>query len=184
MIIENSSGTARDLTHCQFLREPPAPDSPGAKAAEVTRGLVLAFDDKPLAAMFTRSCGGHTRTPHEIGLTESDYSYFSVKCELCYKDPIRWTRTVSAEDAALLFLRGEAGRLSIGRRLGWNAVPSNNFTAREQNGEVVLQGAGQGHGVGLCQRGARDMAERGADFREILAHYFPNTSLQHLIDPR
>ncbi|HYP15368.1 MAG TPA: SpoIID/LytB domain-containing protein [Bryobacteraceae bacterium] len=31
----------------------------------------------------------------------------------------------------------------------------------------------EGHGVGLCQRGAIGMAKRGADFREILMHYFP-----------
>ncbi len=32
---------------------------------------------------------------------------------------------------------------------GWNAVPSNNFTSRE-GGQVILEGAGQGHGIGLC----------------------------------
>jgi len=167
-----------DLTHCQFLREPPAPDSPAANATAATRGLVLTFNEKPVAAMFTRSCGGHTRTPQEIGLPQSEYPYFSVRCDFCYKNPVRWTRKVSPEDAALLFLHGENGRLAIGRKLGWNAVPSNNFTAREQNGEVVLHGAGQGHGLGLCQRGARNMAEIGSSFREILSHYFPNTKLE------
>jgi stage II sporulation protein D len=34
---------------------------------------------------------------------------------------------------------------------------------------------GQGHGIGLCQAGAKAMAEEGAGFHEILAHYYPNT---------
>lgn len=34
-----------------------------------------------------------------------------------------------------------------------------------------------GHGLGLCQRGAAGMARDGADFRTILQHYFPNTTL-------
>lgn len=164
-----------DLTHCQFLREPPPPDSPAAKASAATRGLVLTFEDKAVAAMFTRSCGGHTRTPREIGLPQSSYTYFSVQCPVCYSAPFRWTRTVSPDDAALLFAHGENGRLAIGRKLGWNAVPSNNFTARKQNGEVLLRGVGQGHGVGLCQRGARALAQKGFDFRAILALYYPNT---------
>ncbi len=73
--------------------------------------------------------------------------------------------------------KGEAGRLAVDRRLGWNAVPSNNFTAREVGGEVVLQGVGQGHGIGLCQRGAKAMAREGQNFRQILDHYFSNTAV-------
>lgn len=169
-----------DLTHCQFLREPPEIGSPAAQAAAATRGLVLTYNDKPMAAMFTRSCGGHTRTPAEIGLSPADYPYYSVRCEICYKDPVRWTRTLSREDAALLVSQGEKGRLVIDRKLGWDAVPSNNFTAGEQGSEVILQGAGQGHGVGLCQRGARSMGKLGSDFRTILGHYFPNATLESL----
>ena len=169
-----------DLTHCQFLREPPASDSPAANAVLSTHGLVLTYEEKTVAAMFTRSCGGRTRTPEEIRLSQNGYPYFSVRCDFCYNNPVRWTRKVSREDAALLKLRGENGRIAIGRRLGWDAVPSNNFTAQEAGGEVTLSGVGQGHGLGLCQRGARNMAESGSDFRAILDHYFPNTRLDVL----
>jgi stage II sporulation protein D len=169
-----------DLTHCQFLREPPPAESPAAKAAAATRGLVLTYEHKPFAAMFTPSCGGRTRTPREIGLPQNGYPYFSVLCDYCHRYPIRWTRKVSGEDAALLVLRGENGRLEIGRRLGWDAVPSNNFTAEEQEGGVILHGVGRGHGLGLCERGAREMAGQGLEFRAILEHYFPNSQLQGL----
>jgi stage II sporulation protein D len=172
-----------DLTHCQFLRDPPNPESPAAAASSATRGLVITFEEKPVAAMFTRSCGGHTRTPAELGISGSGYPYFSVRCDYCYANPARWTRRISEHEAARLLGKGEAGRLAVDRRLGWNAVPSNNFTARDEDGEVILEGVGQGHGVGLCQRGAKAMAEAGASFREILSHYFPNTTLTSL-DPQ
>lgn len=165
-----------DLTHCQFLREPPAQDSPASIATGETRGLELTFEEKPFAAMFSRSCGGHTRTPAEVGLPGNSYPYFSVLCEFCYQNPYRWTRRLTSRDAALL-AKGERGRLAVDRRLGWNAVPSNNFTSREEDGQVILEGVGQGHGIGLCQRGARAMAEEGASFRQILSHYFPNATL-------
>src|SRR5258708_563476 len=165
-----------DLTHCQFLREPPAPDSPVAVAARETQGIVLTFEEKPFAAMFSRSCGGHTRTPVEVGLPGGAYPYFSVLCHFCYKSPYRWTRTLSSQDAALL-TKGESGRLAVDRRLGWNAVPSNNFTSRQEGEQVVLEGVGQGHSIGLCQRGAKALADEGSTFRQILSHYFPNTQL-------
>lgn len=45
---------------------------------------------------------------------------------------------------------------------------------------VVLQGAGWGHGVGLCQIGAAVMASEGYDFRAILRHYYPGSELSEL----
>lgn len=166
-----------DLTHCQFLREAPRPGSPAARAAEATLDLIITFDGKPVAAMFTRSCAGRTLTPADIGIPSRGYPYFSVVCDFCYKNPVRWRRRVSAKDAAILSDHYEAGRLAVDRRLGWNAVPSNNFQEHNSGTEVILEGVGQGHGVGLCQRGARAMAEEGAGFHEIIDHYFPNTSL-------
>jgi stage II sporulation protein D len=169
-----------DLTHCQFLREPPSPESPAHVAAVATSGLVIAFEEKPIAAMFTRSCAGRTRTPGELGISFTHYPYYSVACDACYKAPKRWTCRISEEEAARLIGKGEAGRLAVNRRLGWNTVRSNNFRVRREDDEVLLLGTGEGHGMGLCQRGAKAMAEDSASFREIIGHYFPNTKLSNV----
>ena len=169
-----------DLTHCQALREPPGANSPASQAAAATTGLVLTYEGTPIASMFTRSCGGHTRTPQELGLPQAEYPYFSVACEACGKDPVRWTRRLTGEDASILSAKREKGRLAVCRRLGWGAVPSNNFVAGEENGEVILEGTGQGHGIGLCQRGAAFLAGQSSDFRKILIHYFPKTKIESL----
>ena len=166
-----------DTTHCQFLREPPSSDSDASRAALATRGLVLIYRDQAVAAMFTRSCGGRTRTPQEVGLSSHAYPYFPVACDYCQRHPSRWVRRVSPAEAGELRERGEASRLDVDRRLGWDAVPSNNFTAHSDARGVVLEGSGEGHGIGLCQAGARAMAQAGATFREILEHYYPNTQL-------
>lgn len=44
----------------------------------------------------------------------------------------------------------------------------------------TFKGAGWGHGVGLCQIGAAVMSAKGYTYKEILAHYFPGTSLRNL----
>lgn len=44
----------------------------------------------------------------------------------------------------------------------------------------VLEGAGWGHGVGLCQIGAAVMGELGYSFDEILTHYFHDTQIKRL----
>ena len=41
-----------------------------------------------------------------------------------------------------------------------------------------IEGAGLGHGVGMCQLGALDLAQRGWDYKRILAHYFPYHTLK------
>jgi stage II sporulation protein D len=166
-----------DTTHCQFLREPPAPDTAAAQAVEATRDLVLAHESQPFAAMYTRSCAGRTHTPAELGLPEAAYPYYSVECKHCREHPLRWSSHISTEDAAMLRSSNEPARLRAVRHLGWNTVPSNDFILKKENGQIVVDGIGQGHGIGLCQSGAKAMAADGADFREILSHYYPNTTI-------
>ena len=166
-----------DTTHCQFLRDPPVPGSAAARAAAATQGLVLAYDSRPIAAMYTRSCGGRTRTPAKSGLSAAAYPYFAVECAYCRVHPVRWSRRISTLDAVSLRTSDEPSRLNLDRRLGWSAVPSNDFVASNHDDQVLLEGKGEGHGIGLCQSGAKAMAESGADFRQILSHYYPNTTI-------
>ena len=48
---------------------------------------------------------------------------------------------------------------------------------------VTFSGAGNGHGVGLCQHGARDIARRGGTFDQILGHYYPGAELKKIYRP-
>ena len=168
-----------DTTHCQFLREAPARDHPATQAAVATRGLVLTHATRVVPAYYSASCGGRTRTLAELGLPAEDYPYYAVECAYCRLHAEEWERRLEEEDA-LPLLEGEnreRSRLDVGRRLGWSAVPGNNFTAVQEGDEVVLRGRGLGHGLGLCQRGAAAMAAEGAGFRAILSHYYLNTAL-------
>jgi stage II sporulation protein D len=73
-----------------------------------------------------------------------------------------------------LILRGEELR----RAVGYTTIPSALFEVESVGREVVLVGRGAGHGVGLCQWGAKELAELGYPFGSILQYYFPGTQLQ------
>jgi stage II sporulation protein D len=44
--------------------------------------------------------------------------------------------------------------------------------------QLTLRGAGNGHGVGMCQWGAIGRARAGQDFRTILRTYYPGTTVE------
>ena len=46
------------------------------------------------------------------------------------------------------------------------------------SGDTTFYGRGYGHGVGLSQYGAINMAENGMGYRDILAYYYPGTHIQ------
>ena len=172
-----------DTTHCQFFRSPPPSTTLIAQAVEATHGLVLAYQSKPFAAMYTRSCGGRTRAPSQVGIPSAAYPYYSVTCEHCRQHPVRWTSYLSAADATSLRSSDESSRLAVAKRLGWSAVPSSEFSLTKKADHVLLAGVGNGHGIGLCQAGAKAMAETGAGFHEILQHYYPNTDVVQYSGP-
>jgi hypothetical protein len=170
-----------DTTHCQFLRSPPEPGSEPDKAARATRGLILEWHDdavgmdRPLAAMYARSCGGRTRTLREAGVRSDGYPYYAVRCDYCSRHPEMWQREAKGAP------RTEQERLAFNRIHGWGAVPGLPASAAGSDGQI--QGRGVGHGIGLCQLGAAEMARQGATFAQILAHYYPNTKLTPLAAP-
>jgi len=168
-----------DSTHCQFLREPPQPDSVFSHATEATRGLVLAYRGATIPGFFAASCGGRTHSLEQVGMRAEGYPYYSVECAYCRRNAREWETRLPAAEGTAPLQEGpsEKLRLRITRELGWSAIPGNHFSVTPDGDMFVVRGRGAGHGVGLCQQGAAGMALSGAGFLDILRHYFPNTQL-------
>ncbi len=58
------------------------------------------------------------------------------------------------------------------------------FSCEKISSGLLLKGRGWGHGVGLCQYGARGMAENGSRYRKILAHYYSGVNVVCLYENR
>ena len=101
-------------------------------------------------------------------------------------DAVEVSRRTESGRASEILLRGEGRevrvaatslRFAIGRGLGWDSLRSTLFDVRREGDQFVFRGYGAGHGVGLCQKGAAVMGEGGRGYREILAFYFPGTTV-------
>jgi stage II sporulation protein D len=70
------------------------------------------------------------------------------------------------------------------RELGPGALASSRVSRTwPRPGDTIeagwrVDGRGRGHGVGLCQRGCRELARAGWTAERILAHYYPGTRIE------
>lgn len=93
-------------------------------------------------------------------------------------DITRWLRNAVADEAGSVEtveiggvrVKGSEARSILGLR-------SACFTWEAETDSITFYVTGYGHGVGLSQYGAQAMAAEGADFREILTHYYTGTSV-------
>jgi stage II sporulation protein D (peptidoglycan lytic transglycosylase) len=68
-------------------------------------------------------------------------------------------------------------RFAVGRAMGWSLLKSDLYDVASSSNAIVFTGRGTGHGVGLCQLGAAEMAREGKSYRDILAFYYPGAAL-------
>lgn len=73
-----------------------------------------------------------------------------------------------------VILRGQDFRKAV----GYSVIPSTQFEIEALGRMVVFAGRGSGHAVGLCQWGAKELADQGYAYDAILRYYFPGTELQ------
>lgn len=59
-------------------------------------------------------------------------------------------------------------------------LPSTRFTCKRVDNGVLFICNGYGHGVGMCQYGAADLAADGKNYKEILKHYYTGVQIGHL----
>lgn len=94
--------------------------------------------------------------------------------------PFRWTEAGRVGQIRILHSQGELILKSeeFRRILGYTELPSTRFRIEKIGREMQIQGNGYGHGVGLCQWGAKEMAEMGYGHDKILKYYYPGVRVE------
>ena len=176
--------------------------SRSATAASMTKGLILTNKKGKLKPTFYHSsCGGQLFTPHEVWQNKVE-GYQRKRCPYCHGNTKnKWNNTIDQDkfqsaikkiikkdinlnDYSMTDYNGkiiltgkktyQIRKADLRKKLGRKVLPSHTFKIRNKEGMISFQGRGNGHGVGMCQIGALNMANKGFSFREILAFYYPD----------
>ncbi|MGB7054584.1 MAG: SpoIID/LytB domain-containing protein, partial [bacterium] len=59
-------------------------------------------------------------------------------------------------------------------------LKSSYVYIKTKGDKVIIEGKGFGHGVGMCQFGALEMANQGKNYRQILNHYYRGTRIRKM----
>lgn len=84
------------------------------------------------------------------------------------------TLKITSRDGSSVTISGKEFRQIIGP----NEIKSNNYEIKMRGYYVDFVGFGWGHGVGLCQWGAKSMAEKGYSYIQILKFYYPGAEIK------
>jgi stage II sporulation protein D len=181
------------------------PDIRVSNAVEATKGEILTFDNSLIEAFYHSTCGGKTENPEDV--FGKSYPYLKSVESPCDLSPYaEWERNIEIKDIEEALNIPKIQELSINsytsthrvkelniktnsvhtiinaidlrKALGWKNLPSTNFRVSRVGDSIVFKGKGYGHGVGLCQWGALQMAREGKNYKEILAFYYPGTVIQ------
>lgn len=173
-----------------------------ADAVRETDALVLTYDGALIEATFFSCSGG--RTEDAVAVWGTDYPYlrsvespgeeaakYDTDSRLVSKRELETALEITLSDnaaswagAVQLTSGGGVETIELGgkRFLGVYlrkalGLRSTAFTVTPEGDALRFDTRGYGHRVGLSQYGANAMAADGADFREILEHYYPGTAL-------
>lgn len=178
------------------------------QAVLATRGEVLSFRHFPLEALFHSTCGGSTVSSRDVFGQAVPY-LVKRPCTFCKPSTkYRWqlelplseiskrlksakivkthlTEVERDESAKLVSLKNGTSTTNVTAKalraaLGYSVILSERFSAKTSGKGVIFEGRGFGHGVGMCQWGAKGLAERGLGYREILGHYYQGARIKRI----
>jgi len=178
-------------------------------AVKTTGNEILTHKNSPIKAFFHATCVGKTELPEEIWgesypylrsvdcrSNNAPYENWQRKFTLevigkalkieglkdlaidSYSSTgrVKTIRLIStASSTTELIVRATEFRSA----LGYKEIPSTLFTIAKEGDHILFKGNGYGHGVGLSQWGALEMASQGWNYHDILSHYYPGAILEN-----
>lgn len=195
-----------DRVHCQAYLHHRSATVTIDSAVHQTRGLVMIDQAGDLyPTYFHANCGGQTSEPHYVW-NEEIPNLCSFKDTFCiHTQQAKWEKRIPKEQWTTFlvdkynfpiwdsvsnellqhFVQEQRSAFYLHPIYGIPLrdlreqfkLKSTFFDVDMEGEEMVLHGRGFGHGVGLCQEGAMNMAKKGYSFDQILGYYYPEMRL-------
>ncbi len=197
-----------DCVHCQVYKNRCCKNDSIILAVEQTKNLVLVDSGLNLiAATFHSNCGGQTMNSEDVWSSEKSYLKSVVDTFCRNQAHSNWTDTISIKDwityldttgidinqntfnkDSLTFIqehrkkyyRINGDSIILTRIRSAFNLKSTFFSIYPKGNYLILKGKGYGHGVGLCQEGAMQMARYGYSYSDIIHFYYRDVSIINL----
>ena len=156
-----------------------------------TEGQVLMYEGKLAKTPFFRLSNGSTRDGKEV--LGEEYPYLKImECPMDIEAEEQ-IQTVTMEDmdaevkecdTAGYVLSVQVGKEEVsGEEFRTNYhLASSCFTLQKYNGKLRITTRGVGHGLGMSQNTANQMAKNGREYEEILEEFFEDTDMKEVTD--
>lgn len=155
-----------------------------------TEGKVLTYEDKLAKAPFCKLTNGNTRDGKEA--VGDGYPYLTiVDCPEDIEAPEQ-IQTVTIDDMDAEVVQCDTAGYVLSVRVGQETVSgeefrntyqlaSSCFTIQKYNGKLRITTRGVGHGIGMSQYTANELAKEGTKCEEILEYFFHGTKLKEVM---
>ncbi len=195
-----------DDVHCQAFKGKSLSNFDIPDATYATSGLVIVDSTLNLiTAGFHSNCGGQTANSEDVWLKPKSYLK-SINDTFCiHQRSATWEKTINFDKwkqylsyngitvtdtnssnfrlkqiSRKLFYTVFNDSISLRKiRTDWN-LRSTYFNVNKVGENIILNGRGYGHGVGLCQEGAMKMSKSGYSYKDIIQFYYKNTSIVNM----
>lgn len=156
-----------------------------------TEGQVLIYEENLANAPFCKLTNGNTRDGKEV--LGEEYPYLKIKeCPLDIeaKEQLQTVilndmdAEITDSDTAGYVLNVRVGKENVSGEEFRNtySLASSSFALQKYDGKLRVTTRGVGHGLGLSQYTANEMAKEGDDYRTILNYFFTGTELREVVD--
>lgn len=169
-----------------------------SQAVRAVLGKAVLYEGKPANTVFHAISGGKTESAADTWGAEIPYlipvdshwdqeasgfestaafsiAQFKEKLDLKEIDLGTIQKTEGGSVASVMI----GGKTFTGRQIRETfGLRSTRFTLKLTETEAVFTVSGYGHQVGMSQYGASVLANNGYSYREILAYYYPNTTVE------
>ncbi len=157
-----------------------------------TEGMVLLYGEELALTPFFRLSNGCTRDGKEV-LGSDAYPYLKiVECPYDIEEK-RQIQTVMAEDMDAEVTQTDTAGYVLSVRVGEENISgeefrsehnlaSGCFTLQRYNGQIRITTRGEGHGLGMSQYSADQMAKEGETYDAILQYFYEGTELKEVAE--
>jgi len=169
------------------------------QAVQDTEGLIMYYENTPIKAYYYSMSNGYTESSLNVFKEQNDYlsivkspydednSYietfsketFCTKLEItCNEINISNIEKDESNRVSKITINNKTYTgIQVRKKL---SLRSTDFTIIEKDNNIEITTKGYGHGVGMSQHGANNMAKLGFKYEEILKYYYQNIEIDKL----